>query len=122
MAEDFVIQNLEAIKSLIEQGWTQEVWARNAHGVPTNPHSLEAACFCLYGALKRVANQNQRVENDLYRLIGRYALEGLVHFNDNPTRTKKEVLELLDKIIKTELEAQQDFIADLCRSGLFAHH
>lgn len=48
-----VIETLEAVRELlaVPERWTQMAMARDAKGVPINPHSPSATCWCLAGAL-----------------------------------------------------------------------
>ena len=51
---------LEAVAELLspEGRWTQRVFARNCVGLPINPESPSATCWCLQGAIQRIAGEN----------------------------------------------------------------
>ena len=100
--------NVEALKEvchLIENGWTQEEYARNKDGGATTTCSPHATCFCLAGACMRV-DQKNKFEINTEQIISRYIRSKYqIHttvWNDKPERTKEEVLALLDEIISLE--------------------
>lgn len=49
-----VVDQLTAAQALIERGWTNEEWARDARGEPTDPGSENAVKWCAVGACRAV--------------------------------------------------------------------
>jgi hypothetical protein len=106
------MSTLELLKSMrkkIATGWTQGCSARNRHGHPVVPNSESACQWCLIGSmtadmtlLNEVGAAHVRAR--AYRVIGqllnnRNESEDLALYNDNESRTREEVLELLDEAI-----------------------
>jgi len=118
------IEILKTARHLIEQGWTQGNYARNAIGDRTDPAAENAVCWCTLGALRRASGfgiaLNHLVycmEEDRYRIETNYGVvtrrlidcipshQGytageLVSFNDAANRTKADVLKLFDDAIQ----------------------
>jgi len=92
---------LEAGRARIEFGWTQGTRARNVHEVPVIPESPDAVCWCASGAIDGLdaAIHHHKIGAliALERTLGKYSL--LTGYNDDPRRTKKDVLNLFDKAI-----------------------
>lgn len=93
---------------IVDRGWTQGVMACNKLNEQVPIESTSATCFCLSGAVFKAASV-------LYPLIGldKYILSGKVgdkirskhnsfynnaHWNDEPDRTKEEVIALLHEM------------------------
>jgi hypothetical protein len=101
-----VIEVLEGAKQLlIEHGWTQGHFAKNALGEPCPFEAEEATCFCAAGAIWRASGSFEEATSP-----GQAALEALTelvpngavaHWNDAEERTKDEVIATFDHIIKT---------------------
>jgi hypothetical protein len=103
------VAQLKAMRGLIATGWTQGTFARDGAGRDVN-YSDPAACqFCIAGAEGRV------LEDGNLGYVGyswdylREALDqidshrerafGLVGYNDEPGRTKEDMLTLIDTAI-----------------------
>lgn len=84
-------------RALVARGWTQRTNARDETGRPTDPRGPDAVCWCLSGAVHRVAPDAAR---HAYQLLCK-ALDSpwAVDWNDTPGRTQAEVLELFDRAI-----------------------
>jgi hypothetical protein len=94
---------LSAAADLIEpEGrWTKGAFARDQAGHIVQVESQNASCFCVAGAIYKVAGRRQSTR--VGRLIdqlsaplqagGRY--RGLADFNDHPERTQAEVVSAL---------------------------
>ena len=81
------------------ESWTQGALARDATGVPVEPTSQYATCWCLTGAL-RVSAQTPEEELDaIVQLEGRVPQLGLESHNDHPGTRHADVLGLLDEAI-----------------------
>lgn len=48
---------LQAARDLVQAGWTQEAYARNATGDPVDASSPAAVCHCAFGALLAAGDQ-----------------------------------------------------------------
>lgn len=102
-------ENLQAAKQLlIEKGWTQHASARLEDGTKCAADDPHACCFCLGGAICRVAGEYMPGTASKYipawRFIsgfvaGNTSYCGAINFNDEVGRTKEEVIALLDKAI-----------------------
>lgn len=112
----------EMARLLTEKGWTQRAFARTQDGAPTDWRSDIACSFCLRGALRAAAADlpyNAGTEA-IYRLhralrevlpresLGAY-LDGyvdIISFNDTPGRTREEVLDLIERAKRLEVESE----------------
>lgn len=73
-----------------EGAWTQGSAARDANGHEIDPQSREAACWCVYGALDRVAGDRfQRGIGFIEEATGQVLISV---WNDAPERTQAEVV------------------------------
>lgn len=89
---------LKAAKKLIEKGWCQERNARNADSHGVSPHSVEAIRWCAVGAVWAAAGD---CDNRALALLSSLVERGdIIVWNDAPTRTQQEVIDLFDKAIK----------------------
>ena len=92
--------------NLIEKGWTQNAFARNSLGRMVSPCEDEAKSWCLTGALVAAVNNlregstytatNARKVLELTNNLG-LANNDEVQWNDDPDRTKEQVVRLLQK-------------------------
>jgi hypothetical protein len=98
-----VVEVLKAARGLVENGWTQRTSARDVIGLAISAESEKACSFCVTGAVWKAAKKlGVRAivvidEMDAYcdRLHGKCAMQ----YNDDPGRSKGEVLELFDGCI-----------------------
>lgn len=87
------------------EAWTQEVHARASDGSRVGPANPNACCWCLVGALYRCYPQTPddpdcrefctaytRVKDKLRHMCG---YSSIARWNDAPSRTHAEVLEVL---------------------------
>jgi len=114
-----VLQDLEAVKALLSSPdkWTQHIYAKMAdHKEPVDVHSPDAACFCLHGALLRVAPETERRHQALRQmaiLLGvatsTISTDMVKIHNFNDAHTYEEVIGLIDRTIaavKAQLEPE----------------
>jgi TolB-like protein len=99
-----IVSDLTEARKLLEKGWTQNAYARNANGVAVDEENPNACSFCVRGALNRA-----HASLETHLLVGRVVKErtgGLwVHlWNDAPGRTREEVLAMIDEILKAVSE------------------
>ena len=113
-----VLQDLEAVKALLSSPdkWTQHVYAKMADHKEVDVHSPDADCFCLHGALLRVAPETERRHQAIRQiaiLLG-FATSTIltdmvkIH-NFNDAHTYEEVIGLVDRTIaavKAQLEPE----------------
>lgn len=94
------LQILRDLRDLLEppQNWIKGAYARDEHGFLAGSTHPLATCWCLSGAVTRVAPSHQVVAR-IYRLLARRGFVSLPEFNDHPDTTHSDVLELLDEAI-----------------------
>lgn len=104
---------LMVARGLLEKGWTQRDFARDASGCSCGIASDGAARFCMIGAINRAwydrtgntvpHNEGVVISGYFYRaepsLLG-----SIAYWNDRPGRTLSEVLAVMDKLIEISLE------------------
>ncbi len=100
---------LEAAAEILERmGWTQDTLARDAEGNETHPCDEDVACLCMVGAMYRACGFSTAVEMPsevLHRLRDAiFARDerdlSPAEWNDQPGRTKEEVISLLREAAK----------------------
>lgn len=92
---------MKAHELLKTAGWTHGAFARTPEGKPTDPSDPQACEFCLVGAILRCYPGPQvciEILPRLRRLLfpGETTRGALTSWNDDPKRTKTEVLNLLE--------------------------
>lgn len=102
-------ETLIAMRELLtpEDAWTQGAAARNKSGEYIDCQSEEASSFCIEGASLRVASTNHTLASRALDFLhdrlptraSNSAIANITLWNDNPRRTKAEVLALLDRCI-----------------------
>lgn len=94
--------------TLIQGGWTHNVLARDAEGMPCLPSHPDAKFFCIRGALMRIHDKYDDVYFDTLlsiektlnemKVSGQSGLCLVVAFNDAHGRTKEEVIDMLSSV------------------------
>lgn len=88
----------QEVYNLISKGFCQKYNATTIDGEQVSQDSEEASNFCLYGATKRVRNNNLHytlIAYDFFQQIEEAVSEGnIIKFND--THSKEEVLKMLN--------------------------
>ena len=83
----------------IRKGWCQRHFALDDHKNPCNSGSRLACAWCLQGAINAAYPYDEptreRIMARLQVAIGRF---WLLAWNDEPTRTQQEVIQLLESI------------------------
>ena len=101
---------LKAARALIAEksGWTRRTYARDIHDKSVLPSSVEATCFCSYGAIERgalnVIGQTSNIYNisDAEGALRNFIPDGMIaDFNDNHTHA--EVLAVFDLAIAAQM-------------------
>jgi hypothetical protein len=103
------LEIMRAARALITPpgSWTQREAARDIDGQSTFPLYDDAICFCSLGAIDRAMGPERfYVQNALADHILRKYKQGVVAWNDHPTRTHAEVLAEFDEVI-AKLEGVQ---------------
>lgn len=96
-----VAEKLREARALVERGWTQEAYARNASGddledVDGEFDDTEPVCWCMAGAMMKAGLEDEADKFVLDAIGERYIPE----WNDAPERTQAEVLAAFDKAIE----------------------
>ena len=91
------LRHLRSMHDTLTAGWTQGAAARLASGWPTEPHDMEATCFCLFGAYQRHYTPKTKYLWDLLAAFD--DKHDLVGWNDEPERTQTEVLAFIKNVI-----------------------
>lgn len=88
---------LAARKLLEPEGaWTQGTYARNAAGGHVTCWDPTAVCWCLEGAIRKAANDEDEW-SEAFAALGKVLLLPSL-WNDHPGRRHKDVLDLLDRL------------------------
>ena len=95
-----VREALIAVRELLTdpKHWTQGFYARDEAGGLMDPKDSRAACWCLLGACRKVADTYDNSER-LGIFLSGVQDESIVSFNDHPLTKHEDVLNLLDKTI-----------------------
>ena len=100
------VSTLTVARLLIEIGWCQDASARTARGVKVRARSRKAVAFSALAAVLHVGGDYELEAYDFLQAAafdpGCYPTRhyaALVSWNDEPGRTKEEVLALFDKAI-----------------------
>ncbi len=86
--------------------WTQLAMARDEQMNTVQTNSVDARCFCLFGAIEKISNKNNvtysKVMNTLERAIrieGFNLTGNVIDFNDDSNRMHHEIIKALDTAI-----------------------
>ena len=93
---------LRAIRARIENGWSQDAYARDAFGEQVPLGSDEAISWTLCGAFALAGKDGTPMGHlpaALRALAKVTGMESINGWNDEATRTKEEVLEALDAAV-----------------------
>src|SRR5579862_6816673 len=103
---------LARARTLIEGGWTQGAFARDARGFAVEATECDAVTFCMIGAIEKAAGQlwphehllalMVDTEEDAKKVLARdpeLADYSLSSYNDAQGRTQAEVLALFDRTL-----------------------
>ncbi len=100
-----VVDVLREVRALLADPncWTQGEIARNRAGKPEFAESKEACCWCLVGAVWRVAGtgpEARQARRFLHVAIDGIPLGKIPNWNDTPGRTHAEVVVVVDRAIE----------------------
>ena len=95
-----VTDMIEEVAKVVERGWCQYRSALNANGEGTSAYAPEAVSWCIHGAMNKVRHEHPELGTkdwiDMHtRLRMAAGVDSIVHWNDEPGRTKEQVLDLL---------------------------
>ena len=99
---------LRHARGLIEQGWTQGAFARDADGHGVNHRNSRAVCFCGVGAIRRAADDlrmPRRLTAAAWKVLDDVCPDQellAMGWQDEPGRTQSEVLAMFDRAIERE--------------------
>jgi DNA phosphorothioation-dependent restriction protein DptG len=111
MEQTILLEGLRQVREIVNNGWTQRVYARDEKGVTCSINHPNAKSFCLTGAILKVAKELSPLYKDIVENIMSCALRNyyanIPTFNDSST--KEEVLQAIDYTIK-EIREGRDFL------------
>jgi hypothetical protein len=93
------------------KGWTKNQWARDSAGLRCSPLNQRATCFCVLGAIQRIASRQSDgslrmttdrifdMENTVLVFSTVNSIDSVESWQDDPARTHSEVLVAFDKAI-----------------------
>lgn len=98
--ESSMLRTLVVARKLIARGWAQQVAWCDEHGNSLSHEMGTATHFSLVGAIKTAGN-GELVSHYVIKLVRKVLGEWDLHrWNDNPVRTRAQVLALLDECIE----------------------
>lgn len=96
---------LKQVRAKLDQGWCQDTFARTISGISANPKDESAAAFCMIGAIQAVTGNAKELnavrnvlKNNLPKKKGHRSIVG---FNDHQSTTKRRVLNVVDRAIRS---------------------
>lgn len=93
---------LRAVRARLERGWSQGVDARDADGLAVPLGNEDAHSWSVLGAFALAATDGtptNRIAPALRALADVTQTRSLVEWNDNPHRTRQQVLDAFDSAI-----------------------
>lgn len=102
---DPILRTLLRARELLEHGWCQGAYARDADGHICKEHDGAAMSFCLAGATYRAATESS-AKFSTYNgaclwLADAFNGDCISEYNDAHGRTKAEVLDVVDRAISS---------------------
>jgi hypothetical protein len=99
---DRLLMLAEAARGYLDKGWTQRHTARYPNGIYCNPSDPKAVSFCMLGAIeagRAMLGETYSACCVLTDHVERLIPVQTVLWNDDPSRTKEEVLAVFDDLI-----------------------
>ena len=96
------------MRDKISKGWCQNTNAQDDLGLTVSVSSPRASSYCLAGALSSSLGKycdryyDFSTEDLIYKKLHEKINTSVIKWNDDPKRTKKQVLALLDSVIEEE--------------------
>jgi hypothetical protein len=94
-------------KLLVERGWCQRTYAQDSSGTGVSPTSPNAVCWCVTGAVDcaaRTTGGGGPIVHGAFFVVFMEVMRttiGPATWNDHPQRTKKEVVEMFQRVLDT---------------------
>lgn len=82
---------------LREKGWCQYIYAEDAKGTAVNCREMSAMSFCMIGAIGAIYHDTTTVR-EIRDKLDKYLGHPHASWNDDPSRTKDEVIAALEAI------------------------
>ncbi len=82
----------------VESGWCQGAFARTQDGIQTLPGNESARSFCALGATFFAPDDQRREYRHILISMFAGARSGVAAWNDDPNRTKQEVVDKLRQV------------------------
>ena len=107
-----LLDNLNKIKELLsdESKWIQHFYAKRNDNTHVDALSLEACCWCLLGAIRKVTERDEDEEHNVmdylrqyigdYDNVGYLSADCIVNYNDADNTDFHNVSDLLDTAIE----------------------
>lgn len=100
------VKFLTKARAVIERGWCQGCFARDAQGQPIESTDPLAETFCIRGAMRAVAPNDYDVRARAHRHLEDVIIaltdgdcDSIASYNDDPDRTHAEILAVFDAAI-----------------------
>lgn len=92
---------LTKARASIAEGWTQNIYARDAQGESVSSKAESAVCWCAAGAMaKHVRGDGSQSEAYALLMLAMHCTD-IAAWNDSAKRTQAEVLAAFDLAIKS---------------------
>lgn len=99
VTRDQVLELLDEVEALIQQGWCQKYLARTTTGAAVSPHSDLACQWCLRGAISRANyTEDEDVEDAAAHALRQLIDLPITRWNDEPHRTVDDVIALIRRV------------------------
>lgn len=98
------VNYLTSMRELLVQGWHQGSTGQDVSGRSISAMDGDAVSWCMIGAYLRadVDLDNKGLDRVFFLIVRKIGTDNVAHWNDEPGRTKEEVLAALDSIIADE--------------------
>jgi hypothetical protein len=103
-----------AARAALARGWVQGCQAHDANGNFCDPSDDRAVSFCIIGAIERGRSELVEGYSPCAQILERFwkkVCTSPVIWNDEPGRTKEEVLATFDAVIADFEASDGDFVA-----------
>ena len=97
-----IVEVLKAARNLLSNPdhWIKGTLAKNSEGIAVTPLADDAVCWCLEGAIERVAPKFNVAPQAIYEEIRKTLRYGLIFsFNDKSYTTHEDVMKVLSDTI-----------------------
>ena len=91
------MNHFNEVADIVEQGWTQQRFARDVEGYEVSFDSAEAVCWCAMGAMRK-AIPNPEIYYDHLTLLSVHTHSLIAEWNDMPNQTQENVVATLREL------------------------